>query len=115
MMTKFDQELYARIKAKKNEPFSSISQWRVRVVEKEKEVTEKGLSTPVSEEGQAASPSASIKEITLRSKKCWIGDKEKEKDGANVSADSGTTLVQANEVVTPEEMKEISGVPSHEM
>ena len=47
MMTKFDQELYARIKAKKIECLSCIGQWRVRVIEKkkEKEVTEKGSST----------------------------------------------------------------------
>jgi len=48
MTTKFNQELYAKIKAKKNEPLSSISMRRLRVVEKEKEkeVVEKGLSTP---------------------------------------------------------------------
>ena len=48
MTTKFYQESYAKIKAKKNEPLSSISLRRLRVVEKEKEkeVVEKGLSTP---------------------------------------------------------------------
>ena len=53
MMTKFNQELYDCIKVKKNEPLSSIGQRRVRVVEKE--VAEKGSSTPVPEEGQTAS------------------------------------------------------------
>ena len=48
MTTKFDQKLYAKIKAKKNEPLSSIGTRRLRVVEKEKEkeVTEKISSTP---------------------------------------------------------------------
>lgn len=47
MTTKFNQELYAKIKTKKNEPLSNIDTQRLRVVkkEKEKEVTEKGLST----------------------------------------------------------------------
>ena len=36
MTTKFNQEFYAQIKAKKNEPLSSIGQRRLRVVEKEK-------------------------------------------------------------------------------
>ena len=44
-----------------------------------------------------------------------MGDKRKEKVRANVWANAGTTLVKAHEVVTLEEMKEISGVPSHEM
>ena len=48
MTTKFNWEFYARIKAKKNEPLSSIGQRRLRVVEKgkEKEVTEKGFIHP---------------------------------------------------------------------
>ena len=54
MTTKFNQELYTWIKAKKNKPLSSISQWRLRVVEKEKdkEVAEKGSSTPALDEGR---------------------------------------------------------------
>ena len=53
MTTKFYQEFYAQIKAKKNEPLSSIGQWRLRVVEneKEKEVTKKGSSTLALDEG----------------------------------------------------------------
>ena len=117
MTTKFNQELYTRIKAKKNEPLSSISQQRVRVVEKEKEkeVTEKGLSTPAPEEGRVASSAISIEEIIPPSKKRRTGDKGKEKMGASVWADVGTALSRANEVMMPEEMKEISGVPSHKM
>ena len=54
---------------------------RVRVVEKEKEkeVIEKGSSTPISEEGQVASLVASVEEIIPRLKKRRTGDKEKEK------------------------------------
>ena len=117
MTTKFNQELYARIKAKKNEPFFNIDQRRVRVVEKEKEkeVTDKGSSTPASEEGRVASLTISIEEIIPPSKKRRTGDKGKEKMGASVWADVGMALARANKVVTPEEMKEISGMPSHEM
>ena len=88
---------------------------RVVEKEKEKEVTEKGLSTPAPEEGRVASPAISIEEIIPPSKKRRTGDKGKEKMGASVWADVGTALSRANEVMTPEEMKEISGVPSHEM
>ena len=62
MKTKFNQEFYARIKAKKNEPLSSIGQRSLRFVEneKEKEATEKSLSTPALDEGRVASSALSI-------------------------------------------------------
>ena len=41
--------------------------------------------------------------------------KGKEKVGTSVWADAGTALARANEVLTPKELKETSGVPSHEM
>ena len=59
---------------------------RVRVVEKEKEkeVIEKGSSTPIPEEGQVASLADSVEEIIPRLKKRRTGDKEKEKVRASV-------------------------------
>ena len=86
MTTKFNLELYAYIKVKKNETLSSIGQQRVRVVEKEKEkeVAEKGSSTPIPEEGWVDSPTVSVEEITPRSKKRRTGDKGKEKVGASI-------------------------------
>ena len=115
--TKFDQKLYAKIKAKKNEPLSSIGMRRLRVVEKEKgkEVTAKISSTPTLDEGRATSPSVSIEEVIPHTKKHKTRDKGKEKVGASIWADAGTAVARANEVVTPEELKEISGMPSHEM
>lgn len=119
MTTKFNQELYAKIKAIKNEPLSNIGMRGLRFVEKEKEkekeVTEKGSSTPALDEGRTASPSVYIEEVIPRAKKCKTGDKGKEKVGASIWADARTTVAWANEVVTLEELKEISGMHSHEM
>ena len=107
MTTKFNQEFYTRIKAKKNEPLFSIGLRRLRVVEKEKEkeVTEKGSSTPTLDEGWVASPALSVKEITPCTKKHKTSDKGKEKMGASVWANTETALAWANEVVTPKELK----------
>ena len=71
---------------KKNKPLSSIGQQRLRVVEKEKEkeVIEKGSSTPALDEGRAASSGVSLKEITPHAKKHKTRDKGKEKVGASV-------------------------------
>ena len=117
MTTKFDQKLYAKIKAKKNKPLSSIGTRRLRVVEKEKEkeVTEKISSTPTLDEGHATSSSVSIEEVIPYTKKHKTRDKREEKVGASIWADARMAVARANEVMTPEELKEISGIPSHEM
>ena len=58
MMTKFNKDMYAKIKAKKNEPLSNIGQKTLRITdkEKEKETAERGSSTPTLDKGQTASP-----------------------------------------------------------
>ena len=83
--------------------------------EKEKEGVEKGSSIPTLDEGHAPSPGISIEEIIPCGKKRKIGDKGKEKVGASIWADAGVVVARVNEVVMPEDLKEISAVPSHEM
>ena len=50
MMTKFNKEMYKKIKEKKNKPLSNIGQRRLRITdkekEKEKETVERGSSNP---------------------------------------------------------------------
>ena len=117
MTTKFNQGLYAKIKTKKNKPLSNISTRRLRVMEKEKEkeMMEKGSSTPTLDERRAASPGVSIEEAIPRTKKRKTRDKGKEKVRASIKADVGMAMARAKEVVTPKKLKEISNVPSHEM
>ena len=116
MTTKFNQELYAKIKAKKNEPLSSIGMRRLRVVEKEKEkeVMKKGSSTPTLDEGRVTSPGIPIEEIVPRGKKRKTRDKGKKKVGASIWADEAG-VARVNEVMMPEDLKEIFIMPSHEM
>ena len=91
MTIKFNQEFYAWIKAKKNEPLSSIGQHKLRLTdkEKEKETTKKGLSAPALDEDQVASLALSVDEISPRHKK--RKKKGKEKVGANVWANAEMT------------------------
>ena len=55
MTSKFNKEMYKKIREKKNEPFSSIGQKKLRFTdkekekEKEKEIVERGSSTPILE------------------------------------------------------------------
>ena len=73
MTTKFNKEMYAKIKGKKNEPLSAIGQRKLRITdkEKEKETMERVSSTPTPnlDEGQAASLGVSIEEVVRPSKK----------------------------------------------
>ena len=123
MTSKFNKEMYKKIREKKNKPLSSIGQRKLRFTDKEKEkerekeIVEKGSSTLVLEleEGQAASPSVSIEEVVRPLKKQKVESKGKEKVGSSVWSDVEAAMDHANELLTPGEMKEISSIPSHEM
>ena len=119
MTTKFNKDMSAKIKGKKNEPFSSIGQRKLKIVDKEKEKesekAKRGSSTPTLDEGQTASPTLSLKEVVPPPKRRKIGDKGKKKVGSSIWANARAAMVRANELLTPEEMKEISNVPSREM
>ena len=61
--------MYAKIKGKKNEPLSAIRQRKLRITDKDKEnETVERVSSTLAldlDEGQAASPGVSIKEVVL--------------------------------------------------
>ena len=79
MMSKFNKEIYKKIKEKKNEPLSNIGQRKLRFTdrekEREKEMVERGSSTLALdlEEGQAALPSVSVEEVARPLKKQKVG------------------------------------------
>uniref|UniRef100_A0A7N2M5S4 Uncharacterized protein n=1 Tax=Quercus lobata TaxID=97700 RepID=A0A7N2M5S4_QUELO len=97
MTTKFNKEMYAKIKMKKNEPLFAIGQRKLKITdkEKEKEMVERVSSTLAPDLDE--------------------GDKGKEKVGFSVWEDAGVAMDRASELLTPGEMKEISSIPSHEM
>ena len=77
-------------------------------------MAERGSSTLTLDEGRTASPTISLKEVPALNKQ-KTGYKGKEKVGSNIWANAEAAMTRANELLTPEEMKEISLVPSHEM
>ena len=58
---KFNQGMYAKMRAKKNEPLSNLGKRTMRVVEKGVSVT---LATPGTETTRIASSATSVEEIT---------------------------------------------------
>ena len=75
--------MYARMKAKKNEPLSNLGARAVRVVEK-------GVSVPpatlVIKAKRTASPTTSVEEITPLRKKQRVANKGKDKANSRLSS-----------------------------
>jgi len=114
MTTKFNKDMYAKMRSKKDEPLSNLEKKVVRV-------TGQGLTpTPLStipstvlETTRIASPSASIEEIvTPGSKRQRVAGKGKEKKADVCSStiwdDERLALDRAHEVVTPADLKALS-------
>ena len=83
MMTKFNKDMYVKMRSKKDEPLSNIGKKVVRVTGKGPSVTPLGSVTPivsVTETTRMASPATLVEEIpTSGSKRPRVSGKEKEK------------------------------------
>ena len=83
MTTKFNKDMYAKMRAKKDEPLSNIGKKTVRVTGKGPSIVPVASVTPVisgAKMTRTASPSTSIEELpTPISKKPRLSDREKEK------------------------------------
>ena len=102
--------MYARIKAKRNEPFSSLGKKVVRVVEKGTPITPTTSIPKV--------PTTSLEEHTPCPKRQRTLAKGKEKVGSHMSSvwdDAGLSLARAHSFVTAKDLKALSGIPSHEV
>ena len=66
MTMKFNQEMYAKMRARKNEPLSNLRKRVVRVMEKGTPIT---LVTSIPEVTRTTSPATSVEEITPRLKR----------------------------------------------
>ena len=79
MATKFDQSMYTRMRAKKNEPLSNLGAKNVKVTDKDASITPATPVTPGIETARTASPITLVEEIPPQQKRQQTGDKEKEK------------------------------------
>ena len=112
MMTKFNKDMYAKMRSKKDEPLSNLGKKVVRV-------TGQGSTpTPIPpialEMTRTASPTTSIEEIvTPGSKRQRVASKGKEKKKADAFSstiwdDERLALDRAHEVVTPADLRALS-------
>ena len=104
-MTKFNQGMYAKMRAKKNKPISNLGKKRLHVVEKGASVAP---PAPVIEPTRTASPATSVEEITPLQKKQRVDDKGKDKADSHSSSvfdDASLALVRAQEAFTTKELR----------
>ena len=77
MTTKFNKDMYARMRSKKDEPLSAIGAKTVRVMERGGPISSALPSTPTLGTVGTASPTPSVEELTPQHKRPRIGDKQK--------------------------------------
>lgn len=73
------------------------------------------MSTTATYKPKVASLVVSIEEITPRPKKMHASDKGKSKADSNVWDDAAIALGRAHNIITSDELKGLSMVPSHEL
>ncbi|XP_050292193.1 uncharacterized protein LOC126733087 [Quercus robur] len=122
MTTKFNQEMCAKMRLKKNEPQSNLGKRTVHVTRKGTPVTSAIPIAPAVlgiETTRTTSPATSVEEIaTLAFERTCLIDKGKEKVDSRSSSvweNKELAVERAYEVVTIEDLKVFSGVPSNEV
>ena len=118
MTTKFNKDMYAKMRSNKDEPLSSIGKKGVRVTRKGPSVTPVTFATPIVsaiETVRTASPATSVEEIPIpSSKRLRTSSREKERANSHSStvwSDGGLAMDRAHGVVTAEDLKALNGVP----
>ena len=118
MTTKFNKNMYAKMRAKKDEPLSNIWKKTVHVTGKGPSVVPVASVTPVvsgAETTRTASPSTLVEELpTPLSKRPRLFDREKEKAdprSSTIWSDERLAVDRAHRVVTAEDLKVFFGVP----
>ena len=118
MMTKFNKDMYARMRNKKGEPLSTIGTKSVRIIDRGAPILAALPSSPTPVTARMASPTPSIKELTPRNKRLRVGDKQKEKVDSrpsNIWDDAGVSIARAQDIFSIDDMKVLSGVPVDEV
>ena len=118
MTTKFNKDMYARMKSKKDEPFSAIGAKSVRVTERWTPILTALPSTPTPVTVGTTLPTPLVEELTPQHKKPRTADKQKEKLDSRSSSvwdDAGVALAHAHNVFSIDDMKAFSGVFANEV
>ena len=120
MTTRFNKDMYVKMRSKKDEPLSNIRKKGVRVTGKGPSIAPVTDATPIFsgvKNVRTASPATSVEEIpTPSSKRQRLSGKENEKEKVGSCPptfwdDEGMAVERAHSVVNAEDLKVFSGVP----
>ena len=116
--TKFNKDMYARMRGKKDETLFALGTKSVRITNKGVPILAALPSSPTSAPARGASPTPSMEEVPPRNKRLRAGEKQKEKVDSrpsNVWDDGGVFVARAQETFSADELKVFSGVPADDV
>ena len=112
MTTKFNKDMYARMRNKKDEPLSTIWIKSVCITDRGASILAAFPSSPTYVPVGTASPTLLVEELTPRNKRLRVGDKQKEKVNSRPSSiwdDAGVSVARAQDIFSADEMKVFLG------
>ena len=117
MMTKFNKDMYARMRGKKDEPLFALRTKSVRITDRGAPILALP-SSPTSAPAKGASSTPSVEEVPPRNKRLRAGEKQKEKVDSRPSCvwdDAGVSVARAQETFSVDKLKVFSGVPADDV
>ena len=118
MTTKFNKDMYARMRGKKDEPLFAIGTKSVRITDRGVSILSALSSSPTSALARGVSLTPSVEEVPPCNKRLRAGEKQKEKVDSKPSCvwdDAGVSMARAQETFSADELKVFSGVPADDM
>ena len=116
--TKFNKDMYARMRGKKDEPLSAIGIKSVCITDRGVQILAALPSSPTSAPARGVSLTPSVEEVPPRNKRLRAGEKQKEKVDSRPSSiwdDAGVSMARAQETFSADELKVFSGVPADDV
>ena len=118
MTTKFNKDMYARLRGKKDKPLSALGTKSVRITDRAILILAALPSSPTSASARGASPTPLVEELPPRNKRLRVGEKQKEKVDSRPSSvwdDAGVSVARAQDTFSADELKVFSRVPADDV
>ena len=113
MTTKFNKDMYARMRGKKDEPLSAIGIKSVCITDRGVPILAVLPSSPTSAPARGVSLTPSVEEVPPRNKRLRAREKQKEKVDAKPSCvwdDAGVSVARSQETFSADKLKVFSAM-----
>ena len=118
MTTKFNKDIYARMRSTKDEPLSALRTKFVRITDRGILILAALPSSPTSTLARVVSPTPSVEELPPHNKRLRVGEKQKEKVDSRPSSvwdDAGVSVARAQDAFSADELKVFSGMLANDV